>query len=195
MKLRLLKLTVVFLWLMLTSITATGEAASLDGVLGIPWGAAPQDVKQVMDKTGFSFWKEDTDPYVGYYVTYADGLYAGYSVTGLTFSFFSNQTYAAKVSISDKRADIQAAYADLKKLLTQKYGTPKPEVVLHIPINMPGMRTRVMDTYVTEWSLENGSELPFTISLNKNPTWGTVEVYYANKALREKLKAQSRKDI
>ena len=194
MKLRGLKLIVVFI-LLLINVSATGTAAAPEGILGVTWGAAPQDVKQVMDKTGFTLWKEDTDPQVGYYATYADGLYAGYSVTGLTFSFLSNQAYAAKVSISDKRADIQAAYADLKKLLTQKYGLPKPEVVLHIPVNMPGVRTTVMDTYVTEWSLDNGSELPFTIALNKNPTWGTVEVYYANKALREKLKTQSRQDI
>ena len=194
MKLRGLKLIVVFI-LLLINVSATGTAAAPEGILGVPWGASPQDVKQVMDKTGFTLWKEDTDPQVGYYATYADGLYAGYSVTGLTFSFLSNQAYAAKVSISDKRADIQAAYADLKKLLTQKYGLPKPEVVLHIPVNMPGVRTTVMDTYVTEWSLDNGSELPFTIALNKNPTWGTVEVYYANKALREKLKTQSRQDI
>ena len=194
MKLRGLKLVVVFI-LLLINVSATGTAAPPEGILGVTWGASPQDVKQVMDKTGFTLWKEDTDPQVGYYATYADGLYAGYSVTGLTFSFLSNQAYAAKVSISDKRADIQAAYADLKKLLTQKYGLPKPEVVLHIPVNMPGVRTTVMDTYVTEWSLDNGSELPFTIALNKNPTWGTVEVYYANKALREKLKTQSRQDI
>ena len=194
MKLRGLKLIVVFI-LLLVNVSATGTAAAPEGILGVTWGASPQDVKQVMDKTGFTLWKEDTDPQVGYYATYADGLYAGYSVTGLTFSFLSNQAYAAKVSISDKRADIQAAYADLKKLLTQKYGLPKPEVVLHIPVNMPGVRTTVMDTYVTEWSLDNGSELPFTIALNKNPTWGTVEVYYANKALREKLKTQSRQDI
>ena len=194
MKLRGLKLVVVFI-LLLINVSATGTAAAPEGILGVPWGASPQDVKQVMDKTGFTLWKEDTDPQSGYYATYADGLYAGYSVTGLTFSFLSNQAYAAKVSISDKRADIQAAYADLKKLLTQKYGLPKPEVVLHIPVNMPGVRTTVMDTYVTEWSLDNGSELPFTIALNKNPTWGTVEVYYANKALREKLKTQSRQDI
>ena len=194
MKLRGLKLVVVFI-LLLINVSATGTAAAPEGILGVPWGASPQDVKQVMDKTGFTLWKEDTDPQVGYYATYADGLYAGYSVTGLTFSFLSNQAYAAKVSISDKRADIQAAYADLKKLLTQKYGLPKPEVVLHIPVNMPGVRTTVMDTYVTEWTLDNGSELPFTIALNKNPTWGTVEVYYANKALREKLKTQSRQDI
>ena len=194
MKLRGLKLIVIFI-LLLINVSATVTAAAPEGILGVTWGASPQDVKQVMDKTGFTLWKEDTDPQVGYYATYADGLYAGYSVTGLTFSFLSNQAYAAKVSISDKRADIQAAYADLKKLLTQKYGLPKPEVVLHIPVNMPGVRTTVMDTYVTEWTLDNGSELPFTISLNKNPTWGTVEVYYANNALREKLKAQSRKDI
>ena len=194
MILRGLKLIVVFI-LLLVNVSATGTAAAPEGILGVTWGASPQDVKQVMDKTGFTLWKEDTDPQVGYYATYADGLYAGYSVTGLTFSFLSNQAYAAKVSISDKRADIQAAYADLKKLLTQKYGLPKPEVVLHIPVNMPGVRTTVMDTYVTEWSLDNGSELPFTIALNKNPTWGTVEVYYANKALREKLKTQSRQDI
>ena len=194
MKLRGLKLVVVFI-LLLINVSATGTAAAPEGILGVTWGASPQDVKQVMDKSGFTLWKEDTDPQVGYYATYADGLYAGYSVTGLTFSFLSNQAYAAKVSISDKRADIQAAYADLKKLLTQKYGLPKPEVVLHIPVNMPGVRTTVMDTYVTEWSLDNGSELPFTIALNKNPTWGTVEVYYANKALREKLKTQSRQDI
>lgn len=194
MKLRGLKLIVVFI-LLLVNVSATGTAAAPEGILGVTWGASPQDVKQVMDKSGFMLWKEDTDPQVGYYATYADGLYAGYSVTGLTFSFLSNQAYAAKVSISDKRADIQAAYADLKKLLTQKYGLPKPEVVLHIPVNMPGVRTTVMDTYVTEWSLDNGSELPFTIALNKNPTWGTVEVYYANKALREKLKTQSRQDI
>ena len=194
MKLRGLKLVVVFI-LLLINVSATGTAAAPEGILGVPWGASPQDVKQVMDKTGFTLWKEDTDPQVGYYATYADGLYAGYSVTGLTFSFLSNQAYAAKVSISDKRADIQAAYADLKKLLTQKYGLPKPEVVLHIPVNMPGVRTTVMDTYVTEWSLDNGSALPFTIALNKNLTWGTVEVYYANKALREKLKTQSRQDI
>ena len=194
MKLRGLKLIVVFI-LLLINVSATGTAAAPEGILGVPWGASPQDVKQVMDKTGFTLWREDTDPQVGYFATYADGLYAGYSVTGLTFSFLSNQAYAAKVSISDKRADIQAAYADLKKLLTQKYGLPKPEVVLHIPVNMPGVRTTVMDTYVTEWSLDNGSELPFTIALNKNPTWGTVEVYYANKALREKLKTQSRQDI
>ena len=177
MKLRGLKLVVVFI-LLLINVSATGTAAAPEGILGVTWGASPQDVKQVMDKTGFTLWKEDTDPQVGYYATYADGLYAGYSVTGLTFSFLSNQAYAAKVSISDKRADIQAAYADLKKLLTQKYGLPKPEVVLHIPVNMPGVRTTVMDTYVTEWSLDNGSELP-----------------YANKALREKLKTQSRQDI
>ena len=194
MKLRGLKLVVVFI-LLLINVSATGTAAAPEGILGVTWGASPQDVKQVMDKTGFTLWKEDTDPQVGYYATYADGLYAGYSVTGLTFSFLSNQAYAAKVSISDKRADIQAAYADLKKLLTQKYGLPKPEVVLHIPVNMPGVRTTVMDTYVTEWSLDNGSALPFTIALNKNLTWGTVEVYYANKALREKLKTQSRQDI
>ena len=194
MKLRGLKLIVVFI-LLLINVSATGTAAAPEGILGVPWGASPQDVKQVMDKTGFTLWREDTDPQVGYFATYADGLYAGYSVTGLTFSFLSNQAYAAKVSISDKRADIQAAYADLKKLLTQKYGLPKPEVVLHIPVNMPGVRTTVMDTYVTEWSLDNGSALPFTIALNKNPTWGTVEVYYANKALREKLKTQSRQDI
>ena len=194
MKLRGLKLIVVFI-LLLINVSATGTAAAPEGILGVTWGASPQDVKQVMDKTGFTLWKEDNDPQFGYYATYADGLYAGYSVTGLTFSFLSNQAYAAKVSISDKRADIQAAYADLKKLLTQKYGLPKPEVVLHIPVNMPGVRTTVMDTYVTEWSLDNGSELPFTIALNKNPTWGTVEVYYANKALREKLKTQSRQDI
>ena len=194
MKLRGLKLIVVFI-LLLVNVSATGTAAAPEGILGVTWGASPQDVKQVMDKTGFTLWKEDNDPQSGYYATYADGLYAGYSVTGLTFSFLSNQAYAAKVSISDKRADIQAAYADLKKLLTQKYGLPKPEVVLHIPVNMPGVRTTVMDTYVTEWTLDNGSELPFTIALNKNPTWGTVEVYYANNALREKLKAQSRKDI
>jgi hypothetical protein len=194
MKLRGLKLIVIFI-LLLINVSATVTAAAPEGILGVTWGASPQDVKQVMDKTGFTLWKEDTDPQVGYYATYADGLYAGYSVTGLTFSFLSNQAYAAKVSISDKRADIQAAYADLKKLLTQKYGLPKPEVVLHIPVNMPGVRTTVMDTYVTEWSLDNGSELPFTIALNKNPTWGTVEVYYANKALREKLKTQSRQDI
>ena len=194
MKLRGLKLIVIFI-LLLINVSATVTAAAPEGILGVTWGASPQDVKQVMDKTGFTLWKEDTDTQVGYYATYADGLYAGYSVTGLTFSFLSNQAYAAKVSISDKRADIQAAYADLKKLLTQKYGLPKPEVVLHIPVNMPGVRTTVMDTYVTEWSLDNGSELPFTIALNKNPTWGTVEVYYANKALREKLKTQSRQDI
>ena len=194
MILRGLKLIVVFI-LLLVNVSATGTAAAPEGILGVTWGASPQDVKQVMDKTGFTLWKEDTDPQVGYYATYADGLYAGYSVTGLTFSFLSNQAYAAKVSISDKRADIQAAYADLKKLLTQKYGLPKPEVVLHIPVNMPGVRTTVMDTYVTEWSLDNGSALPFTIALNKNLTWGTVEVYYANKALREKLKTQSRQDI
>ena len=175
MKLRGLKLVVVFI-LLLINVSATGTAAAPEGILGVTWGASPQDVKQVMDKTGFTLWKEDNDPQSGYYATYADGLYAGYSVTGLTFSFLSNQAYAAKVSISDKRADIQAAYADLKKLLTQKYGLPKPEVVLHIPVNMPGVRTTVMDTYVTEWSLDNGSELPFTIALNKNPTWGTVEV-------------------
>ena len=194
MKLRGLKLIVIFI-LLLINVSATVTAAAPEGILGVTWGASPQDVKQVMDKTGFTLWKEDTDPQVGYYATYADGLYAGYSVTGLTFSFLSNQAYAAKVSISDKRADIQAAYADLKKLLTQKYGLPKPEVVLHIPVNMPGVRTTVMDTYVTEWSLDNGSALPFTIALNKNLTWGTVEVYYANKALREKLKTQSRQDI
>ena len=195
MKLRWLKKLVLVTFLLLMNIAAPGEAAVPDGSLGILWGASPPEVKQVMEKTGFTLWKEDTDPRFGYFANYADGLYAGYYVTGLTFSFLSNQAYSAKVSISDKRADINAAYADLKNLLTQKYGVPKPEVVLHIPINMPGVRTRVMDTYVTEWSLDNGSELPFTIALNKNPTWGTVEVYYAHNALREKLKGQSRKDI
>lgn len=195
MKLRWLKRVVLVTFLLLTNIAATSEASGLDGILGIPWGASPSEVKQVMEKTGYTLWREDNDPRIGYLATYADGLYAGYSVTGLTFSFLSNQAYSAKVSISDKRADINAAYADLKNLLTQKYGAPKPEVVLHIPVNMPGVRTRVMDTYVTEWSLDNGRELPFTIALNKNPTWGTVEVYYANNALREKLKGQSRQDI
>lgn len=181
---------------LLAGIAGAVSAAAPETFMEIPWGASPQEVRQTMEKNGFSFWEERTDDTLAtHYVTYADGLYAGYSVTGLTFGFMSQKVYYVKVQLTDKRVNINNAYKDLKNLLTEKYGQPKPEKILQIPVHMPPQRTYMMDEYISEWSLADGSNQPFMIVLEKNPSWGIINVSYTNNSLKERLKSLSRQNI
>lgn len=174
----------------------------LDGVMGIPWGAAPQDVRKVMEKNGFKFWREDNDPLSGYIVTYSDGMFAGYSVSGFSCVFLANQLYMVSVSISEKRANIDSAYSDIGHLLANKYGDPGPEKSYRIPVNCPPKKPYELTVTYREWSIVSGGKLPHTIQLKKTPAWtgyekylGGVDVTYTNNALRETLKAESRQGI
>jgi hypothetical protein len=193
--LKWLVITGLFCFIFLGTALASPSAVP-DSFMGIPWGASPNEVKQAMDKNGFTFWNEHTDDtQASYYVTFADGLYAGYSVTGLTFGFMSQKLYYVQVKLTDKRVNINSTYDDLKKLLTEKYGSPQPEKVLHIPVNILPQRDYTMDEYLFEWPLGNEVDPDFTIVLNKNPSWGIINVNYIHRSLRERLKALSRQNI
>jgi hypothetical protein len=177
-------------------------APTVDGFMGIAWGATPQDVRRAVEKDGFTFWQEGNDPLTGYFVQYADGLYAGYSVSGLSFYFLSNQLYSVSVSISEKRANIDAAYSDIGRLLSDKYGPAGPEKSLRIPVNYPPNRPYDLISVYQEWSIDNGGDLPISITLKKTPAWigfernpGGLDITYTNNALREALKARSRQNI
>lgn len=174
----------------------------LDGVMGIPWGAAPQDVRKVMEKNGFKFWREDNDPLSGDIVTYSDGLFAGYSVSGFSCVFLANKLYMVSVSISEKRANIDSAYSDIGHQLANKYGDPGPEKSYRIPVNCPPNKPYENTVIQREWSIVSGGKLPHTIQLKKTPAWfcyekylGGIDVTYTNNALRETLKAESRQGI
>lgn len=178
-------------------------APTVDGFMGIPWGATPQNVRKAVEKDGFTFWQEGNDPLSGYFVQYADGLYAGYSVSCLSFNFLSNQLYLVSVSISEKRANIDNAYLDISHLLTDKYGPTGPEKSLRIPVNAPPTRPYDLISVYQEWSIDNGGDRPFSITLKKTPAcWmggekylGGLDITYTNNALREALKARSRQNI
>ena len=99
---------------------STQGKSGLDGVMGIAWGTAPQDVRKVMEKNGFKFWRENNDPLLGHIVTYSEGMYAGYTVSGFSCVFLANKLYMVSISISEKRANIDAAYSDIGRLLGKR---------------------------------------------------------------------------
>lgn len=181
-------------------------ADSADGVLGIPWGSSPTQVRQLMEQNGFSYVREIRDPQLlmatgalngTYIVSFNQGIYAGYRVEDVYVESLKNQMVRLRVHIWAENVGsenlLNNAFDDLKKLLSEKYGAPTDDsrnIVL-------GNKSARIDTFY--WKLDGDK----SIRLSKTPSFGTtttnfsarIDVEYKNMGLYQELKNSSRQNI
>ncbi|MFH1615687.1 MAG: hypothetical protein ABIG61_11475 [Planctomycetota bacterium] len=128
-KTRMFYLVAVFALLAVSIVMFSGiaraGAATVDGFVGVPWGASKQQVAKAMAQQGFTL----VDEIKGAYGEY--GVYRGTFVdqpADLAFQFGKNGLCAGQadlLGVRDKDLFIaKIVYRDIKRLLVTKYGPP-----------------------------------------------------------------------
>ena len=130
--------------------TTVRAEAQLDRVLGVPWGASPAQARQIMEQNGFSYARETKDPQLiratggrdgTYIISFTGGVYAGYQVDEVYVYIMNNQMIELKVHLWAENVGgesmLNNVFADLKKLLTEKYGAPSGDGSFKMPVNSP----------------------------------------------------------
>lgn len=185
-----------FIFLLLTGIAATGEAAELTGFLGIPWGSSRADFRLAMEKLGYTFYKEEELGNVKHQL-YENGPYGRYNVYVADAQFKGDAMYDGGIIIkypNQPFQDLTFIYKEFKDLLIEKYGPPAEETKAW-EMKM-GPKVGVTVTRTT-WKIPNGDKLPHVIRLSHTPgyfypgdkrQWGnSVDVDYKNEALEKEL--------
>ncbi|MCX7781298.1 MAG: hypothetical protein N2491_10415 [Negativicutes bacterium] len=171
--------------------------AQLDSVLGVSWGASTEQVRQIMAKNNFSFYKETTDVVSGTPILSFKGMYAGYPAY-IYVHFIDGQMWQLVASLwEDDIGGLNYPFDDLSKLLSGKYGQSYRNDSYNLPVHSPKQLVPITK-YI--WSI--GGEAK-TITLSKRPTFtagqdkmlGSVSVTYANVELYNALKNKSRQNI
>ena len=138
---------------------AQADAASLDGFVGVPWGASKQQVASAMAKRDFKQVAEGTD-YVVYRGTFAD------IEADLTFAFGKNGLNTGEADLLGCRdQDIvfaMTSYPGIKRLLVAKYGQPNGFNDSPNP-NMGG------NAILSSWSMRTAGTPPAPASIR---LWG-----------------------
>lgn len=114
---------VLALSLLMLFTASSYAASSVDGFIGVPWGASRQQVQKAMEERGFTLLEQRADGFIDTY----QGTFTGQSAQ-LTFIYEKNVFYkgeAAFLHVRDKDYyAVKAYYTELKGLLTAKYGPP-----------------------------------------------------------------------
>jgi hypothetical protein len=173
------------------SPATAGTEATLDSVLGVPWGSSFEQARHIVAKNNFSFSKEYTD--MGALVrSFKGGTYAGYTAY-IHMYFIDDQMYELNVTLweDDIGYMLHDTFADLNKLLTQKYGPKSSDI--------PAYEEQPLWTGHI-WSLDgNTKKISLKMSTPRNFKtfkWaGRVYVSYENLGLRNALKSKSRQNI
>jgi hypothetical protein len=114
---------VIALGLLLVLQVTSYAAPAVDGFIGVPWGASRQQVQKAMEERGFALLEQRPD---GTYDVY-QGTFAG-NPAQLSFSYEKNFFYrgeAAFLHVKDRDYyTVKAYYAELRELITAKYGRP-----------------------------------------------------------------------
>ena len=163
---------------------AAGSQAQLDSVLGVPWGASPEQARQIMAKDVYSFVWEGTDASTGSQVLEFKGSYAGMPAY-ISIYFMHRQMWQLSARISDKEYNMDYAFETLYKLLTEKYGPVSISRSYNIYKNIPTTRH--------EWNLDGNAKqillIKFaTFYIDKTKMDGGARVTYINIQLYETLK-------
>jgi len=149
-----------------TALTVTVYAApTLEGFMGIAWGANVEQVKQGMAQNGFYLHNEEKWGVLTQEV-FDNGSYAGYMVYATSAFLKYNTMYGAVVSIKGEAGSgIDAIYSHLKTLLQEKYGMPEGETQSWAN-NKPSAGVKVTST---TWIIPNEGGKPHEIVLSKTP--------------------------
>lgn len=164
-------------------VPASAEA-QLDGALGIPWGASPDQARKSMVENGYSFVWEGADATTGSKILEFKGPYAAFPAYVQLF-FMNRQMWQLNARISDEEYNMDYAFDTLKKLLQEKYGQISGSQSYNIYRNIPLTRHT--------WNLDGNTK---TIKLSKFKTFyvdktkmnGGASVTYENIHLFETLK-------
>jgi len=183
-------LSVILLAAMLSGAILPVSAApetQLNSIMGIPWGASPEQGRRLMAKNGFSFLWEGTDAGTGSQILEFKGPYA--SLPAYVQLFFMNrQMWQLQVRISDEEYGMDNAFDIINKLLQEKYGQISDSQIYNIYRNIPLTRYT--------WKLDGNTK---TIKLSKFKTFyvdktkmnGGASVTYENSHLYETLKKKN----
>lgn len=120
-----------------SGVVFAGEAATVDGFIGVPWGASRQEVQKAMEERGFKLLEHGADVVLDYYL----GTFTGQPAE-LVFMYQKELFISGEANfLHVKGQSLDAArayYLELKGMLTAKYGPPsqclspgdgKPDVV------------------------------------------------------------------
>lgn len=193
-------LGVILLLSLLMVTPAVGHTAplTLDGFMGIPWGANAEQVKQGMAQNGFSLHNSEKWGILKQDV-FENGSYAGYQVWAASAFLKYDTLYSTTLTIKGETGGgIDTIYSHLKTLLTEKYGNPEGESQSWAN-NRASTGVKVT---TTNWLIPNAGKQPHEISLSKTPDWyigklklGGVGVTYYNHTLEEELNNREKQNI
>ena len=128
--LRLVTTSIIIVAFAATAFTVTAYAAtpSVDGFLGVPWGASRTQVEKVMGERGFTLLVQRSDVEVDIY----QGTFADYPAE-LCFDYTKNALYKGSAAFLDVKGREplirQQRYIEMKNLIALKYGPPSQEYV------------------------------------------------------------------
>ena len=111
-----------------SGIVFAGEPATVDGFIGVPWGASRQEVQKAMEERGFKLLEHRADVVLDYYL----GTFTGQPAE-LVFQY-QNELFirgeANFLHVKGQSLDAaRAYYLELKGMLTVKYGPPSQELI------------------------------------------------------------------
>ncbi|MHC1759036.1 MAG: hypothetical protein AB9917_05945 [Negativicutes bacterium] len=184
------KLSVLLLAAMLIGAilpASAGPETQLDSVMGIPWGASPEQGRKLMAVNGYSFVWDGTDAGTGSQVLEFKGAYASLPAYVQLF-FMNHQMWQLQVRISDEEYGMDYAFDTINKLLQEKYGQISDSQNYNVYRNIPLTRYT--------WKLDGNTK---TIKLSKFKTFyvdktkmnGGASVTYENIHLYEMLKEKN----
>lgn len=176
----------VLLGAVLPSMVAAGQ--QLDSVLGVQWGASPEQARQVMIANGYTFDGESTE--FGSQLVWFKGPYAALPAH-IKLYFMNRQMWQISAGIYEEEVGLEWAIDNLNKLLTEKYG-PKSRDDSH-----DGWRSyngENVPVTIYRWSLDGNSKeiklwmYPTFYDSSKSKMGGKAEVVYMNIKLYDALK-------
>ena len=199
---KMIRLSLGVIILVLSLVSTVGAEAQLDSVLGVPWGASPAQIRQIMEQNGFSYQREIKEPEglnainampSTYIIEFNRGVYAGYQVDNVYVEVMNNQMIKMRVYLWAENVGgeymLNNVSDDLKKLLTEKYGVPSMIDRSHAYVPY------------TEFCWKLGGDKSITLNNRPafaKPQWkqsGLIVVAYLNNGIYEALKNSSRQNI
>jgi len=122
---------VVTLLLFAECLFGQSTTKTLDGFLEIAWGESMSSAKSKMIKRDMiQFTKRYNLGSGKEGLSFKGGRFAGQAVTVWVLKFIDNQFYAATLRIQSSKTQIAGRYAEIKSLITKKYGEPDMETVI-----------------------------------------------------------------
>ena len=163
----------------------SSHAASVDGFIGVPWGATQQQIDNAMREKGFSHHE-----FMPYYV----GSFAGYPAPAVSFQVRHNAFYEGQASIchtseNSGYREVEECSQKIVSMISDKYGQPTSRRSTHSNaffLYWEGLHDAVSSDNIT---IKVWTSMPDSLN------GGIVQVTYTNNSLFERLKGTDKGDI